>query len=352
MDRHTYVWLIGSHTDDRSQERRARRGRRLTDRQSEILELISEGLENKEIGRRLGLTEQAVKEHVSALLKRLSVRNRAGLADAAATLRVVGSTEVSSEWMHLLFLHAPLPMALLEGAEHRFVAVNEAYRSAAGPRELVGKTFREAFPELDATGIVRLLDESFATGEPRSAAAVPALWYRDPNGEQARGYLNTIVQPMRHADGTIGGVVFFGLDVTGEIEARETRDEAHAAFEQLPSGVISIDADGTITDLNSAGREILGLREDVVRRSVWGTFLFVDEGDRDLPLSERPLARALRGERVMATQYRGYVAGTKRKLVLRISAAPLFGADDRVRGAVGVFTPSGPLSEPASERSP
>lgn len=352
MDKHTYVQLIPRHTDDPAQERRARRGRRLTDRQSEILGLISEGLENKEIGRRLGLTEQAVKEHVSALLRRLSVRNRAGLADAAATLRVVGSTEVSSEWMHLLFLHAPLPMALLEGPEHRFVAVNDAYRSAAGPRDLVGKTFRAAFPELDEAGIVRLLDESFATGEPRSAAAVPALWHRGPNGEQARGYLSTIVQPMRRADGSVGGVVFFGLDVTSEIEARQTRDEAHAALEQLPSGVISIDAEGTITDLNPAGREILGLREDVVRRSVWGTFRFVDEHDREISRPDRPLARALRGERVLAAVYRGYVAGTKKKLSLRISAAPLFGADGQVRGAVGVFTPSGPAGEEASERSP
>ena len=344
--------MIRSHTDDPPEERRLRRGRRLTDRQSEILELISEGLENKEIGRRLGLTEQAVKEHVSALLRRLSVRNRAGLADAAATLRVVGSAGVSSEWMHLLFLHAPLPMALLDGPEHRFLAVNEAYRKAAGARELVGKTFREAFPELDEAGIVRLLDDSFATGEPRSAAAVPALWYRGPGGEQARGYLTTIVEPMRHADGTVGGVVFFGLDVTSEIEARETRDEAHVAFEQLPSGVISIDADGTITDLNTAGREILGLREDVVRRSVWGTFRFVDEGDRELPRPDRPLARALRGERVLATEYSGYVAGTKKRLKLRVAAAPLFGPDGKVRGAVGVFTPSGPASERASERSP
>ena len=344
--------MITNHTDVPSQERRARRGRRLTDRQSEILGLISEGLENKEIGRRLGLTEQAVKEHVSALLRRLSVRNRAGLADAAAMLRVVGSTEVSSEWMHLLFLHAPLPMALLEGPEHRFVAVNEAYRKSAGVRDLAGKTFREAFPELNEAGIVRLLDESFATGEPRSAAAVPALWFRGPGGEPAHGYLTTIVQPMRRADGSVGGVVFFGLDVTSEIEARETRDEAHAAFEQLPSGVISIDASGTITDLNTAGRDILGLREDVVSRSVWGTFRFVDEHDRDLPLSDRPLARALRGERVPATDYDGYVAGAKKKLSLRVSAAPLFGADGKVRGAVGVFTPSGPAGERTSERSP
>lgn len=346
--------MISSHTDARSQERRSRRGRRLTDRQAEILELISEGLENKEIGRRLGLSEQAVKEHVSALLKRLSVRNRAGLADAAATLRVVGSTEVSSEWMHLLFLHAPMLVALLEGPEHRFVAVNEAYRKAAGPRELVGKTFREAFPDFDEAGIVRMLDDTFATGGSRSAPAVAARWYRGPNGELAGGYLTTIVEPMRRADGAVGGVAFFGLDVTDEVEARESvramRDERHIALEQLPSGVISIRPDGTISDINATGREILGLGADVLGEIVWGTFRFTDERGRDLPDAMRPLARALRGERVPTTEYRGSVTRTKRTLSLRISAAPLFGPDGTVRGAVGVFTPSGPQAEPSSER--
>jgi PAS domain-containing protein len=336
--------LISSRTDDVSQERRSRRGRRLTDRQSEILELISEGLENKEIGRRLGLTEQAVKEHVSALLKRLSVRNRAGLADAAATLRIIGSTDVSSEWMHLLFLHAPMFVALLDGSDHRFIAVNDAYRRAAGPRDLVGKTFRDAFPDLDEAGIVRLLDDAFTTGESQSAAAVPALWYRGAEGAQAGGYLTAIVEPMRRTDGTVGGVVFFALDVTAEIEARtserETRDERHIALEQLPSGVITIRADGRISDLNAAGREILGLGEESIGQSAWGTLSFLDERGHDLPLVERPLHRALRGERVPPMDYRGSVTRTKKKVALRVSAAPLFGADGKVRGAVGVFTPS------------
>ena len=337
--------MISSRTGDGPQERRSRRGRRLTDRQSEILELISEGLENKEIGRRLGLTEQAVKEHVSALLKRMSVRNRAGLADAAATLRIIGSTEVSSEWMHLLFLHAPMFVALLDGPEHRFIAVNDAYRRAAGPRDLVGKNFREAFPDLDDAGIVRLLDDAFTTGESQSAAAVPALWYRGPDGAQAGGYLTAIVEPMRRSDRTVGGVVFFALDVTAEIEARtserETRDERHIALEQLPSGVITIRADGTISDLNAAGREILGLGEESIGQSAWGTLSFLDERGRELPLAERPLHRALRGERVPPMDYRGSVTRTKKKVALRVSAAPLFGADGKVRGAVGVFTPSG-----------
>src|SRR5512132_349681 len=120
-------------------ERRRVRGRRLTDRQAAIMELVASGLENKEIGHRLGISEQAVKEHVSNLLRLLEAPNRAALADAAATMRVVGSADVPPEWLGRVFLHAPMLAALHEGPEHRFIAVNEAYRKAAGPRDLVGR---------------------------------------------------------------------------------------------------------------------------------------------------------------------------------------------------------------------
>src|SRR2546428_1901844 len=90
-------------------ERRRPPGRRLTDRQTAVLELVSEGLENKEIGHRLGISEQAVKEHVSNLLRLLSAPNRAALADAAAMLRGVGSTHLASEWPGVRLLPPPPP---------------------------------------------------------------------------------------------------------------------------------------------------------------------------------------------------------------------------------------------------
>lgn len=52
--------------------------------------MVARGMENKEIAKRLGITEQAVKEHVSTLLRNLGVRNRAALAEAATTHRLTG----------------------------------------------------------------------------------------------------------------------------------------------------------------------------------------------------------------------------------------------------------------------
>jgi DNA-binding NarL/FixJ family response regulator len=48
----------------------------LTDREREVLELIRQGLPNKSIGRRLGISERTVKAHVTHILQRLGVPDR------------------------------------------------------------------------------------------------------------------------------------------------------------------------------------------------------------------------------------------------------------------------------------
>ena len=48
-----------------------------TQREIEVLQLISEGLVNREIGQRLFLSEETVKSHVRHLLAKLQARSRA-----------------------------------------------------------------------------------------------------------------------------------------------------------------------------------------------------------------------------------------------------------------------------------
>lgn len=49
---------------------------RLTRRQSDVLRLLMDGLSNKRIARRLGLSEVTVKAHVSGLIRKLDASNR------------------------------------------------------------------------------------------------------------------------------------------------------------------------------------------------------------------------------------------------------------------------------------
>jgi len=63
----------GLHEESRKE---SRNNAELTHREKETLQLISKGMSNKEIARKLGIVETTVKVHVKNLLKKLNLRSR------------------------------------------------------------------------------------------------------------------------------------------------------------------------------------------------------------------------------------------------------------------------------------
>jgi two-component system nitrate/nitrite response regulator NarL len=55
----------------------------LTDREREIVQLVSEGLSNKEIGRRLDISDGTIKAHLHNIYDKLAINNRTALVALA-----------------------------------------------------------------------------------------------------------------------------------------------------------------------------------------------------------------------------------------------------------------------------
>ncbi len=62
----------------------------LTEREHEVLELIAAGSTNREIAQRLFLSPHTVKEHTSALYRKLQARNRAEAVQRAQRIGLLG----------------------------------------------------------------------------------------------------------------------------------------------------------------------------------------------------------------------------------------------------------------------
>lgn len=65
----------------------------LTARETDVLELLSQGLTNREIGERLHLAEKTVKHHMTVILQKLHVRTRTEAALMAVQHGVTGRSE-------------------------------------------------------------------------------------------------------------------------------------------------------------------------------------------------------------------------------------------------------------------
>jgi two-component system response regulator DesR len=63
---------------------------KISDREREVLSLIAKGATNNEIAQRLYLSPHTVKDHTSALYRKLGVRNRAEAVQRAERLGLTG----------------------------------------------------------------------------------------------------------------------------------------------------------------------------------------------------------------------------------------------------------------------
>lgn len=328
--------------DTPESERRRERGRRLTDRQALILDLVADGLENKEIAHRIGLSEQAIKEHVSTLLHRLAVRNRAALAEIATELKIIGTMDLEPEWLDYVFQRSPVMKAIVRGPDHVFVAANEAYRRAAGDREIIGHPFREVFPESDLVGGIAALDRVYASGEPQVLHDFRGQWGPTPGSKPDR-YAEVSLQPLPGPEG-VAGISILAVDVTDGVRAREQladlSAEQLAMFDLVPSGIVVLDRTGAVVKVNRAAQTLLGqgpfrsLTSEVAK-----DYRLRDAATgRDFAPVEDAFKRSFAGEGVRDLRIRMYLPTLDRDAVVRIDATPLRTAGGEVRAVVASIT--------------
>ena len=113
-----------------------------------------------------------------------------------------------------LFEQAPAFFASLNGPEYIYEMVNGPYLQLIGRRSILGKSVREAVPESEGQGFIKLLDEVYRTGTPFVGRGIPFQLARTPDHPLELRYLDFVYQPKREPDGSVSGIIVLGVDVT------------------------------------------------------------------------------------------------------------------------------------------
>jgi PAS domain S-box-containing protein len=172
------------------------------------------------------------------------------------TARVLSEGRRASEHARLsgMFEQAPGFMAMLRGPDHVFELVNGAYRQLIGHRDVIRAPLREALPEIEGQGFLKLLDTVYESGEAFTGRAMPVEIQRTPGAPVERRFVDLIYQPITGADGSVTGIFVQGSDVTeqklSETELRESEARFRLMADAVPQIVWITDRHGSMEFLN------------------------------------------------------------------------------------------------------
>ena len=200
---------------------------------------------------------------------------------------------------------APVALALVSGPDHRFEFCNQSYLDLAGPRDLIGLSVREAFPELEGLGFYEMLDSVYATGiEHRQQEARIFLRRGD---ELVETFQDFTYHPMRNARGQIEGVIVVAHDVGATVNARRTVENQElwlrAVLDALPVGLLMIEpGSGRYLFANRQVEKIFGQPLLMGQQPAGQELRVTDVFGKPVASDELPSQRAARGEQLVNHQ--------------------------------------------------
>ena len=123
--------------------------------------------------------------------------------------------------LHNFFMQAPASFSILKGPQHIYELANEGYSQITGKKNLIGKTAREVFPEIEGQGFFEILDNVYKTGEPFIGKEAFVQIDKNNDGKLHPIYVNYIIQAYKNLEGETEGLITFGYEVTEQVTARK-----------------------------------------------------------------------------------------------------------------------------------
>ncbi|TGD77563.1 sensor histidine kinase [Hymenobacter wooponensis] len=142
-----------------------------------------------------------------------------------------------------LVMQAPAAICLLQGADMVYELVNPSYQQLFPDRELLGKPFLEALPEMRGTPVWEQLQEVFRTGQTHQELdmCIPLLRRAEAGLEDS--YFNYTLQARLDEHRRVDAVYVFAFEVTAQVQAREQVQVLNQELDQANRHLTRVNAD-------------------------------------------------------------------------------------------------------------
>lgn len=132
-----------------------------------------------------------------------------------------------------LFAQAPGFISVVRGPRHVYEMANAAFLQLIGHEEVIGKSVREASPEVEGQGLFELLDQVYASGQPKVLRSRSIYLPGAPGAALEERFIDVVYQPVCEADGSVSGIFIQGNDITEQRRAEMALERHRDELEQL-----------------------------------------------------------------------------------------------------------------------
>jgi diguanylate cyclase (GGDEF)-like protein/PAS domain S-box-containing protein len=200
-------------------------------------------------------------------------RLEAGMFTRAQTIQEVNQAlEAERTRLQHLFDHAPGFVYFTKGSEHVIVQANDAFHELSGPRELIGKTIRQAFPEVADQGFFELHDQVYRSGQRYIGHANRVMLQKSADMPPAECFVDVVFQPITDADGNVTGICGQGQDITDkkriEDELRTSEERWKLAVEASGGGLWDWNLQTNEVSFSSRWKTMLGYADHEIGNSM------------------------------------------------------------------------------------
>jgi PAS domain S-box-containing protein len=212
------------------------------------------------------------------------------LIETAMLRRVQAVQEVNDalekERQHLrgLFEQAPGFMAALSGPDHIFTMANAAYLHLVGRENIVGKSVREALPEVVGQGFIELLDRVHRSGQPFVGRSIRIVLEQQPGAAPEERFLDFVYQPIFAPDGSVSGIFVQGHDVTDRKRSEEALRESEERFRAIANSIDQMiwatQPDGYHDYYNQRWYQYTGMPEGSTDGQAWSGMFHADDQEQ------------------------------------------------------------------------